>query len=69
MNLMISKYQTCIETRVVTARKRYHDLSFVLDNLVVGNTVLAQQARRDQAHLVAQEGGSLLLQLREQAVR
>jgi hypothetical protein len=45
-------YFTCVEAGVVAARKSDHNLPPVLDNLIVGDGVLAQDIRGDHAHLV-----------------
>ena len=45
-----------VEARVVTAGKSDHDLSLVLDNLVIGNAVLSQYHRTYHTHFVSQEG-------------
>jgi hypothetical protein len=52
MGTLNCRHGTCVEARVVAAGEGDHDLPLVLHYLVVGNRVLPQDVRRDQAHLV-----------------
>ena len=51
-----------VEAGVITQRERDHDLSFLLHDLVVWNGVLPEEIRRDEAHLVTEEGRTILEQ-------
>ena len=52
MGTLNCRHGTCVEARVVAAGEGDHDLPLVLHYLVVGDRVLPQDVRRDQAHLV-----------------
>lgn len=43
---------TCVESCMVSTWEGDHDLALVLDDLVVGDGVLAEDVRGDHAHLV-----------------
>ena len=64
----LSTVKTSVEPRVIATGKCDHNLALVLNNLVVGNTVLSQDHWTYQAHLVSQVRWTGFLHLGKEAV-